>query len=300
MDGKRIFELTEYLPENCTYFSSLGGLGASSKVKDPAGYKVARFLVSYRDLRFGSHFVKQLVRSKQQLPFTVREPHLMDAYFFEKTGKGPAHIVQAYAYAHPSSTFFSALLEGLLLSDDFDLSKASEDTGIPEEVIDAYEKLFFNIRDRKKEAAFIASVVYPQSRVVEMYEDYTNSTPSGQLIRRAGYNHGMIDTLYLSGLKTGRLSGESSADMTMKLESSIMANGYYLARSGFINTRAAGLQSARSLIVAAKQSGQEVTEDDATGLGSMGQVLSEAYAQFSEPKIRKILEARKKLYETPS
>jgi hypothetical protein len=38
----------------------------------------------------------------------------------------------------------------------------------------AYEKLFFNVLDRKKDHSYIASVVYPEGRLVEAAEDYIN------------------------------------------------------------------------------------------------------------------------------
>jgi len=65
-----------------------------------------------------------------------------------------------------------------------------------------------------------------------------------------------------------------------------MANGYYLARNGFLNQRSSyGINSAKGLIMAAKQSGQEPQKDDDYGAGSIGEALIEELMDVKGPEM---------------
>ena len=55
-------------------------------------------------------------------------------------------------------------IKALLLSDDVDYKFIASGTAINIDTIKAYERLFFNVVDRKNEHMFIKNVVYPDGR----------------------------------------------------------------------------------------------------------------------------------------
>ena len=69
-----------------------------------------------------------------------------------------------------------------------------------------------------------------------------------------------------------------------------MANGYYLARNGFINQRSAqGVGSARNLIMAAKQSGHDAGDEDHYGATGIGDALIDHLMKVKGPELEERL-----------
>ena len=240
--------------------------------------QIDRFLVAYRDLAFGYHFVRAIVKAGIELPPDVYEKELIDFYWFEKTGERNGKIVEALAIHHPSSHFIANSVQAMLLSDE-SYDRIAGVSGIDAETLRTYEQLFFNVRDRRDESLFIANVVYPDTRLVETMENYIREMDSGSFLKRSAYNNGLDDVSYFIGLRVESVEGAHTSDsqeLASRLESSIMANGYYLARNGFLGQRSAqGVASAKSLIVAAKQGGEDTREQDNLGASSIGDALVE-------------------------
>jgi hypothetical protein len=110
---------------------------------------------------------------------------------------------------------------------------------------------------------FIKNVVYPDGRMVEMFDDYLKNEDLGRILLRTGYNNGAEHVLHFAGFKSGLLNTLASGNtMPAQLEALFMANGYLLARNGWLNQRAdaVGLYNARSIMQAAKQGGVEETK----------------------------------------
>lgn len=174
-------------------------------------------------------------------------------------------------------------------------SEISKVTGFSVDVIRTYERLFFNVYDRREESLFIANIVYPEHRLVETMEGYIKEADSSSLLKRSAYNNGLDDVAYFIGLKVdsveGSLAGGNAQEMANRLESSIMANGYYLARNGFLNQRSAtGVGAAKSLLVAAKQGGDDGGEQDSYGATSIGDSLVEELQEVKGVEVRKRIE----------
>lgn len=157
-------------------------------------------------------------------------------------------------------TYERQVIDALLLTPDSTIESVASRLALSQETVACYEQLFFNVIDRRHEALYIGRNVYPQTRLVEMMEGYIESEGLGMLLRRAGFNNGVQHVLHAAGLASGtgllvEMNGNQAAS---DLESLLMANGYFLARNGWINQRrhAHGLAAARGLISAAKASGQ--------------------------------------------
>lgn len=135
--------------------------------------------------------------------------------------------------------------------------------GIPYEVVEAYEILFFNVLDRKDDALFIAHEVYPGTRFVEFQETYFTHTSLRDLVRRAGYNHRDTQmTAYLLGIGDRKFISDLAGrpDREEELSKHFMGNGLIMARANLLNHRSIGLSRATTLMAAARQAGQAVTE----------------------------------------
>jgi hypothetical protein len=151
-------------------------------------------------------------------------------------------------------------IRALLVSEDIDYKYISRRTSLSEDTIKAYERLFFNIVDRKQDHMFIKNVVYPDGRMVEMFDDYLKNEDLGKILLRTGYNNGAEHVLHFAGFKSGLVHSLANGnDMPSQLEALFMANGYLLARNGWLNQRAnaVGLHNARNILQAAKQGGVE-------------------------------------------
>lgn len=291
MEAKRIEQLVNLIPEDSEYFNSFSGI--STFDESDAMQSLNKFIICYKDLQFGYHFVLSFSKTKKKLPSSVSEYYIKQAYNFENGLKCDPNVKRAYMYYHPSNRYFKDLIEGFLLVDDITTAEIAKSTGIPEPTIKAYEQLFFNILDRKKEAAFIASVVYPETRLVELQENYYKNESNNMLLKRSAYNNGPDDLMYMAGLKTGHLRG-AGTEMAAKLEDSIMANGYYLARNGFLNQRySTGVNNAKMLITASKQGGQSAENDDYEGVGSLGSHFIDEYMKLNKERVSQQIEMRK-------
>ena len=167
-----------------------------------------------------------------------------------------------------------------------------------------YEKLFFNVRDRKKEALYISSIVYPNTRMVEVMDNYTKTEDFGKILLRSAYNNGIEDAMYFSGLKIESFVNSDqtlAVEMAQKLETAIMANAYFLARNGFLGGRNNGIGHAKGLLIAAKQSGMDTNKEDTEGMGgTMGEDMMKSLLSIKGPEMQKKLEMYKSIEEGAS
>lgn len=143
------------------------------------------------------------------------------------------------------------------------LRYVSKFLGIPYNVVEAYEILFFNVIDRKDDAIFISHEVYPGTRFVEFQETYFTHSSLRDLVRRAGYNHRDTHmTAYLLGIGDRQFIGDLAGrpDREEELSKHFMGNGLIMARANLLNHRSIGLSRATTLMAAARQSGQAVVD----------------------------------------
>lgn len=286
MTFERIRELIDYLPLTSSYFKEV--LNYTAQVT-----AVNKFMCAYKDLSFGYKFIKALIKDNIKLPAAVSEDYLRELYFFEKFGDtSNQDVIFAISLNHPSSQTMADSIKAFLITDE-SFDKIEKITGIPKRVLECFEQLFFNIRDRKNESLFIASKVYPNTRMVETQDDYLKTESFGNLILRSAYNNGLEDAAYFSGLKMANsvLNEKSSAVSALQLEAAIMANAYFLAKNGMINQRHNALSSAKGLLIAAKQGGAETTENDNEGITSLGESIWDAIRDIKGPEMQRKLDA---------
>lgn len=289
MTAETIAILADSLPDHVIRDSGFGG---RVEFEPTWGYNagVQRFIAAYRDMDFGWRYVRALVTNKLPFmgaPLNGDDEVLFRAYLFcrdPKRYKSP-DIELALALAMGQMTASRATVEGLLLAADSSLKAVAKTTGMPVEAIQAFERLFFNVVDRKEDTMYLQSIVYPHGRMVELVEGYMETTGLRELIRRAGYNNGAADVLYLMGASSSALDAMAQAVAPKQLESLMMAYGYVLARNGGMNqSRGAGLNNAKALLTAGKLGGETI--DDSPMDVNVSAVLKAEMMRYAQPAAR--------------
>ena len=274
MDYKRLKELSNYIPFDSKYYIGLNGQVNSSNKRN---ILMNKFLWSYKDLAFGYHFVKLLIQTNTKLPAGVKETYLRDAYNYEKFGiirPKDDSIVHAISLTIPCMRNEEVALQSFLLK-DISFKDISLIMGIPESVIRAYEQLFYNVRDRKKDAMYLASVIYPQSRLVELMDSYMKNESMQNLLIRGGYNGNIDDIKYIFGLRCDSgLKETTPSQLAASFEASIMSNGAILANMGLASQKAIANSKAENFLIAAKQGGTDTDNGMLDSPASFGDALS--------------------------
>ena len=236
---------------------------------------VNRFMSAYNDLSFGWRACKTLAANRLPFPGVLEgDDHvLFDAYLHNcSTRYHNEDVVGALAITRKTMSKTRNVIDALLLDRDATAESVAEAVNIRPSIVMMYEKLFYNVLDRKKDAAFISSVVYPDGRSVEAHEGYIAAEGIGRLLKRAGFNNGVYDVLYLAGFASGLLQSLTGPDVAQRLEAMIHANGLILARNGWMNQQTnAGIQNAMRLLTAAKVGGSD--EGPRSPFASLGGVL---------------------------
>ena len=265
MNYRTISTLLEYLPEDEEFATSnfFGG-STSSLTHGVLDQASARFIIAYKDLSLGWKSAQLLANSDIAFPCFLQgdDLWLFKAYLYCIDSKKFFNraVAEARGLASNHMSRDNETINALLISDDVDYKYISRRTSLGEDTVKAYERLFFNIVDRKQDHMFIKNVVYPDGRMVEMFDDYLKNEDLGKILIRTGYNNGAEHVLHFAGFKSGLVHSLANGnDMPAQLEALFMANGYLLARSGWLNQRAnaVGLHNARNILQAAKQGGVE-------------------------------------------
>jgi hypothetical protein len=270
--------------------------------------KMLRYSAAYANLQFGWHYVQRLLDEGLEFTRTMRDhggPAMVAAYNYFARNTNDQNVMEAWMLAAaPERKAERHIVEAALCSKDYTLEEAAEFTGLSKDSIAIYEKLFFNIVDRRRESLFIATVLYPNSRLVEMFEGYLSdpTTCFPQLLKRSGYVNSIKDVMYFAGHPDGNglLASLASRETPERLEALIMANGYLLARNGWINQRSLGISQARGLMAAAKAGGEQRSASLDSPFTSLGSSLSDELVTCKRAEAKESLALAKTVHELES
>ena len=276
MNFQEVYNLSQFVPRDSRFFDRFSDNGESDNT-----FEVNRFAFCYSDLKFGWHFIKSHDAADISLGSYVTNEALIRAYNFERYKTPDRDVAYAIAIETTMPKYFKNLIISLFFSPGITIEKISEIVKLPKEVIKIYEELFYNILDRRDEAAFIAEQIYPESRAEEFQADYMESATYDTLLKRSGYNNSLEDLLHLAGYRESDIfdnllggGAQNLQEESTRLETAIMNNANYLVKSGMINSRnVVGIASAKNLLAAAKHGGAEDTAEVGVGLSPMGAVL---------------------------
>lgn len=258
---------------------------------------VALFLYCYTDLHFAFTYAKTMAEHRKPLPAHVNEDEVRRCYYWYRFKKTDSELTHVMALRHPSQRFFTNTMEAMFMAEDVDSGTVAKEVGLPEPVVHLYEKLFFNVVDRRRETAFIARIAYPEHRYQEFKASEMKNTGNQDLLKRAGFNNGIEDVLFFSGLSRGSpILNITNADLSERFENVVLNTGLLLARNGYVHSRDAHVVgSAKGLLAAAKQGGQDGGNTDREGIGSLGEAMSQQMADFFADDMKKTLEKRQQI-----
>lgn len=271
MTAATISALLEYIPSDAL-LSQLG-----SRVQSPCfspDADAVRFTQLYSAPDFGWTFCRLIY--EQNIPFPgglcfARDEVLFRAYLHLINPKlyRARDIQAALAIRCEALNSMRVTLEGLLLARGATTESVAILCNLPPEVVNAYERLFFNVLDRRTDVLYLQQLIYPHGRLVEMLEGYFERESLGNLVRRAGFNNGPGDVMFFMGASESAIEALHSANTAQQYERMVMAFGYMIARNGGVSQRGAtAVQNARALVQAGKLGG------DTSGKGAISEGLS--------------------------
>lgn len=228
-------------------------------------YGILHYAKCHSDLAFGLH-TAEVFASQDEIPFPAilhgDDLWVWRAYRYIKGGED--HVVAAvYALTLPEYKTKADYLKALLVVDKMTNKHAAKITGLSEDVVTAYEKLVYNIQDRKEDHAFVAGIVYPEGRLVEARDDYVEHTDYGTILLRAGFTKGAETVLYGMGLSANPYMTDNVAEVAQSLDRRFLADGLVLADMGWANTKAHArpIMNARASLIAGKAAGADTAAD---------------------------------------
>ena len=197
--------------------------------------EIIRFVRNYSEPNFAWKAAELLAKTDCMLPIF---PHGSDRWFYRcwlllKDTSGQKHnedfdpIREAFVFNQlPEHRPTKELLNALLLCPGSSTRRVAEVLNIEEDVVEAYECLFFNVIDRRADSLFLRNHVYPDTKMEEMVKGYFEKANLGQVLLRLGYNYTMEDVLHFAGVRqTSYREGVTEAQAFAEFQKQTMANG---------------------------------------------------------------------------
>lgn len=287
MRAQTIAQLSWYKPvsdEVLGQAESLPNVG----INQERAIQIMHYADCHKNLQFGWEFA-QSVNIDPDFTFPAilhgDDIYVWRAYKFLQGFEDPV-IQSALSLTLPSNNTLKEQINALLIAKDVTTAFIANRLAIDEQTIIAYEKLFFNVLDRKRDHAFIASVVYPQGRLVEAAEDYIENAGMSDILLRAGFTRGVNHVLYAGGYKDNPFNGEDAATAAEKLDRIFLADGCLYATMGWANQRnnARPIINAKASIIAGKM-GKGDQNNNGTKCITPGEIMRSELANISKLKM---------------
>jgi len=228
----------------------------------------AREECSLADPAFGARFVLAIHELNIPLPDWLHEDSVRHAYQYVHHGIERPHVLEAYRLAGPASSGLAAVVDGMLVSLDTPLERVSELLGRQVETLRDYADLFFNVRDRADDPAYLANIVYPGTRLAGL--DASNPPGVRQQFLQAGYEQGAEQVAFLGGFH-GNRDEVVVKDAVGALERQLLTRATMMVRHGRLDSAAllrhAATMAARRKVEPAPES------QDTGGIISLGDCM---------------------------
>lgn len=224
------------------------------------------------DPRFGWLYVKTLVECNTAPPLGIANTWLLRAYMFEK-GRGRDPILEKVILMGTTPKIhFQYAIQALLIHKDFSFTKIAKRLGLDVAVVEAYEQLFFNVRDRMDDQAYMQNIIWPDGRYVEQNPNYQQENSFRQRLLQTSYEHGPDKALAAGGFTQhwGPLTGGAAA-LQETLRITLAGANISLWGSTGGNSNARPVRSSLGILTAQAQSGapsESVTAQ--TGIQNLG------------------------------
>lgn len=108
--------------------------------------------------------------------------------------------------------------------------------GVTPLALEAYDALFFNVQDRRKDFMFLREIVYPLTRLEEYLQEYATYGALSTQLLRIGYNNSSVDNvLFFAGFRTDIMKEFNEQQAQTVFKRAVMLQGMLLAENGFLN-----------------------------------------------------------------
>lgn len=286
MNAKRIEQLIGLMPAQNQYVSRAGG-DALGRGQTPA--EVTLYAHAMSDPMFGWTFVKSFVDAGKHLPIEVSESVLLRTYCYFKYSNRDPDVRQAFQLRTHAEKMKRTMLHCMLLIDKFSMEHIAGELQMDLDVVEIYENLFWNVKDRLSDKIYINSIVYPESTQIlwanqyHLNEDYLN------IAVRAAMNHGMETVKAFLGL-VSQMSEFDAEGHAKAFEAQVVSTAAHSARIGLLHQKdVPSISSGRSMVQSSKLGGMAAKDDDGRlGLGSFGMraAVLEHYRRIAEPDVQ--------------
>ena len=196
MDQKRIRELIALLPVGSAYPAT----PRRSPFQPARPSASERFALALNDPAFGWHFVEAHLKTGRWLSDAVYEWSLLQCFLAHLLNVAEPLVTEVESLRSPARWQERDWLEALLLAEDVTLGEIAAHLHTCEEVIEAYEALFWNVRDRRNEPAYLNQLLYPEGRPAAARNARPDAAGDRQRLLRAGVEAGKAAVLTLAGL----------------------------------------------------------------------------------------------------
>ena len=289
MTSERIEELIGLLPERSPYVTRIPRIQHKA-MGVPEEVDVRSYAMN--DASFGWKFINSFLDLGRPVPADVYESVLLRPYCYVRYESYDRDARMAFEIENIANRTKRALLRCMLLVSEMPYRTIAESLQLTVETVKIYENLFWNIRDRLPDPAYLTQLIFPDTRKVELMPNYLIEEDPQNLVLRITIQHGLKVMEELLGIRNP-ISEFDSQSQAKSYEAQIMSAGNFVAKIGFLHQQAAyAISSARHVLQSIKLGGEDQVDDDARrGLEgmSMGRSLTETFMEIAGPDIKRQL-----------
>ena len=208
MDQTRVRELIALLPPGAAYPAT----PRRSPFQPARPSASERFALALHDPAFGQNFVEAHLKTGRWLPDTIYEWPLLQCFLARWLDVPEPLMMEVESFRTEARRHERDLLEALLLAKSVTLGDIAGHLHTSEELVAAYETIFWNVRDRLDERGYINTLLYPGG-VQESVRD-TKPNATGDRLRqlRAGAHNDVDEVMALAGYKLVGNAGALTED----------------------------------------------------------------------------------------
>ena len=196
MDQNRVRELFLLLPSGSAYPATQRRSPFGPPRQEPA----ERFALALHDPAFAWSFVEAHLKTGKWLPDTICEWPMIQAFAAGFFRVSEPLIMEVASLRSPARWQERDWLDALLLTADSTTADIATLLRLSAEVVEAYTTLFWNVRDRRDEPAYMAQLLYPEGRPAAARNARPDTIGDRLRLLRAGVEGGRAAVLALAGL----------------------------------------------------------------------------------------------------
>lgn len=274
------------MPAQNPYVNRRGGATTGYRTTDD---EVTLFANGMSDPMFGWAFVKSFLDAQEPLPLEVSESTLLRTFAYHQYSNRDPHVRQAFQLRKHVEKQRRTMLHCMLLIPKLSLEHIAGELLMDQDVVEIYETLFWNVRDRMNDPIYINSIVYPETTQILWASQYHINEDYLNMAIRAATLHGIESVKQFMGMVSQTLEFDAEGH-AKAFEAQVVSTAAHSARLGLLHQKdVPSISSGRSMVQSSKLGGATSKDDDGRlGLGSFGMraAVLEHYRRISEPDVQ--------------